>query len=161
MKKNRGFTLIEVMVVIIIIGILVSIGVPRLIEAQDRAKYASLKMNMAMLRTGVELYSLDWNGFYPGNKNELYNESKNKKYFRDIRNPFNNYVDSVKDITDITTNSDFSPGTLAYGGNKSATSTVFPFFSTPDRGTYAIYAADKDMNPLKVSREIFYLSNDH
>lgn len=63
--SQQGFTLIELMVVIVIIGILVAIALPNFIGAQDRARLTSVKSNAHALQVVVETYSVDWGGRYP------------------------------------------------------------------------------------------------
>ena len=62
--SNRGFTLIEIMVVIIILGILVGLIVPRLMEEPDKAKAVKAQMQIESLSTALKKYKLD-NGDYP------------------------------------------------------------------------------------------------
>ena len=62
--KSAGFTLIEVMVVIVIIGLLASIIVPNVISRTDDAKMAKVKQDILSLENALEMYRLD-NGFYP------------------------------------------------------------------------------------------------
>jgi prepilin-type N-terminal cleavage/methylation domain-containing protein len=62
--KKRGFTLVELMVVIAIIIILAAIAIPSYINMTKRAKKASITSNMAVLATGLQTYYLDW-GHYP------------------------------------------------------------------------------------------------
>lgn len=64
MKKNVGFTLIEVMVVVVILGILASIIVPKIIGRPDEAKVIKAQQDILAIESALELYKLD-NGFYP------------------------------------------------------------------------------------------------
>jgi general secretion pathway protein G len=63
-KKQHGFTLIEVMVVVVILAILASIIVPRIIGRPDEAKVVKAKQDILAIESALELYKLD-NGFYP------------------------------------------------------------------------------------------------
>ena len=67
---DRGFTLIEIMVVIIILGILAMYVAPKLMGRPDEAKQVRAKMDIAALETALKLYKLD-NGIYPGTEQGL------------------------------------------------------------------------------------------
>jgi general secretion pathway protein G len=63
-KKASGFTLIEIMVVIVILGILASMIVPRLMSRPEEAKLVKTRQDIRALESALELYKLD-NGVYP------------------------------------------------------------------------------------------------
>jgi general secretion pathway protein G len=65
LKKSRGFTLIELMLVIIIIGVLVGMVVPRLTGRSQQAKIAAAQADInAHLSAALDLFEVD-NGRYP------------------------------------------------------------------------------------------------
>lgn len=64
---NKGFTLVELIVVIAVLGILAGIAVPRLSGIQDKARYAAGKALLANLKTPLELYRIE-NGDYPSSE---------------------------------------------------------------------------------------------
>ena len=63
-KKNQGFSLIEIMVVVVILGILSAIIVPKLMSRPDDARKVKAKQDVLSIETSLNLYKLD-NGFYP------------------------------------------------------------------------------------------------
>jgi general secretion pathway protein G len=60
----RGFTLIEIMVVITILGILAALIVPRVVGRTDDARIAAARQDIASIMQALKLYRLD-NGRYP------------------------------------------------------------------------------------------------
>ena len=65
MHDDKGFTLIEMLIVMIIIGILAAIVIPNFIRMQDRAKEASVKTNMHTMQLAFEDFSTRTDGIYP------------------------------------------------------------------------------------------------
>ncbi len=63
---KRGFTLIEIMVVIVILAILAAIIAPRVIGRVDESRVTECKVQIANLETALKMYKLD-NGRYPTN----------------------------------------------------------------------------------------------
>jgi general secretion pathway protein G len=64
LKKPDGFTLIELMVVIVILGILAGLIVPRIMERPGEAKQTKARLQIESLSTALKLYKLDV-GKYP------------------------------------------------------------------------------------------------
>jgi len=64
MNKNAGFTLIEIMVVVVILGILAAIVVPRVMDRPDQARITKAKQDVRALESALNLYRLD-NYRYP------------------------------------------------------------------------------------------------
>lgn len=73
MKRNlndRGFTLIELMVVIVILGILAGLIIPRIMSRPEEARQSKARIQIESLETAIKLYKLD-NGSYPSTEQGL------------------------------------------------------------------------------------------
>ena len=57
--RQRGFTLIEIMVVVVIIGVLATLILPRVLGRQDEAFIAKAKSDVSALSNALKLYKLD------------------------------------------------------------------------------------------------------
>jgi general secretion pathway protein G len=62
--RNRGFTLIEIMVVVVILGILAALIIPNIMDRPDQARIAKAKQDIRALDTALSLYRMD-NYRYP------------------------------------------------------------------------------------------------
>ena len=65
-KIQAGFTLVELLIVVIILTVLAAIIVPQFSSATIDAKEAALDANLARVRSAVELFQAQHNGKYPG-----------------------------------------------------------------------------------------------
>ena len=69
-KDNRGFTLIEIMVVVVILALLAALVGPRIMGRSDDAKIADAKVQVRNIESALKLYKLD-NGVYPSTEQGL------------------------------------------------------------------------------------------
>ena len=66
MESEKGFTLVELLVVILIIGILAAIAIPSFLNQRGKANDAAAKTAVRTAQTAMETYATDHNGAYTG-----------------------------------------------------------------------------------------------
>lgn len=66
LKNQSGFTLIEMLIVVILLGILATVIIPQVSVSTDDAKVNTLSSNLTQMRNAIELYYYQHNNTYPG-----------------------------------------------------------------------------------------------
>lgn len=69
MSSRKGFTIIELLIVVVILGLLASIAIPKLAATKDKTKMASVKNDLRNTMTAQEAYFYDYSTF--GNLSQL------------------------------------------------------------------------------------------
>jgi general secretion pathway protein G len=64
-RARRGFTLIELVVVVLVLGILAAVAAPKMFDTATTAKVNSTRQSLVVVRDAIELYKAQ-NGTYPG-----------------------------------------------------------------------------------------------
>ena len=79
MKAKSGFTLVEILIVVVILGILAAIVIPQFTEASTEAKTSSLCTDLQTMRSQIELYKVQHNDDLPGAGTASFEESMTQK----------------------------------------------------------------------------------
>ncbi len=66
MGRRTGFTLVEILIVVLILGILAAIVIPEFTEASNNARESALKSDLKTLRSQIQLYKVQHLEKYPG-----------------------------------------------------------------------------------------------
>jgi prepilin-type N-terminal cleavage/methylation domain-containing protein len=147
-RRQRGFTLVEMMTVVVVLGILLSIGIINLSSANQRAREAAVRSNMHSFQTLVELYSVDNNGFYPANVEALMADpqTSQQRLLSEMKNPFTarGGFNAAYDNDSATPK---APGLTTYAAD-------------PSLASYAIYGYDNLVQRLIYNGNELILSNN-
>jgi type II secretion system protein G len=164
-KKQSGFTLIELMVVIVIIGILVAIALPNFIGAQDRAKLSSVKANMHTVQTMAETYAVDWGGVYAETLDVLRVEAtgtgastNTNIYWKNLTNPFTSAATTDAATTGVVVDLAAAPAAGDVIGGATGGEVGY-YVLDNEVTTYSIYAGDKKGITLQDKGKVFFLTN--
>ena len=71
MIRTRAFSLIELVIVIVIIGAISAIAIPRLTRGATQSQAAALKANLAVMRNAIEQYRAEHEGRFPDDKSTV------------------------------------------------------------------------------------------
>ncbi len=69
--KRKGFTLVEILIVVVILGILAAIVIPQFSDASTEAKLSSLVSDLQTVRSQIQLYKIQHNDNVPADVNDL------------------------------------------------------------------------------------------
>ena len=97
MKAKSGFTLVEILIVVVILGILAAIVIPQFTEASEEARLSSLCTDLQTMRSQIELYKIQHRDELPGQQGGA------------------SFIDSMTGYTDIDGVAQAGPGDNIYG----------------------------------------------
>lgn len=130
----KGFTLVEILIVVVILGILAAIVVPQFTNAANESRIGNVATQVATIETQLELWAARHNGVYPDltTEGQRWQDLVDEGYFKSIpRNPFDNTSDigpwpATADADDFVIYGDATGGWLydASTGNIAASTSI-------------------------------------
>ena len=120
-RPSHGFTLVELMIVVVIIGILAAIAIPNMINMVGRAKEGATKSNMHTLQIAAEDYAVAWDGNYATVLDASHIADRLPQNFK---NPFNHLTGAAnawEDRASMLMNPNPVPGICSYADSANNT----------------------------------------
>ncbi len=97
-KARRAFSLVELVVVVLIIGILAAVAAPKMFDTSTKAKESATKASLSIVRNAIELYNAE-NGTYPASSAVLPAALANYIKGPFPKSPYANNTDTIKQGT--------------------------------------------------------------
>ena len=154
MRAKSGFTLVEILIVVVILGILAAIVIPQFTSASSEAKLSALRSDLQTVRSQIELYKIQHTDSLPGttagvdfvtamtSKTDVYGNTgvgaafKYGKYMESMpKNPYNDKGALPGEVLEADTTPAAADNTYGWFYNKNPTAT--------DGGTFKA----SDLNP--------------
>jgi len=133
-RSKSGFTLVEILIVVVILGILAAIVIPQFSEASSEARVSSVKSNLQMVRSQIELYKIQHGDDLPIDIND----------------------GTAQQLIDALTNKTLLDGTVDANGTYGPYMQKFPVNAVNDKGGLAAGILIVDDTP-----DAAYNSADH
>jgi len=102
-RNQQGFTLVEILIVVIILAILAGVVIPQFSSSSDEAKLSVLQSDLASIRGAFELYYHQHNSTYPGDVTSNYSgHATNAEWFVDQLTLYTNVSGEAVAVKDAT-----------------------------------------------------------
>jgi len=123
MRRSGGFTLIELMVVIVILGLLAALVAPKVLDVADKGRVTATKTQITSFKTALMQYKLEFNKFPTTSEglNALINNSKNKKYLDSNTVPLDSWDNAYIYTSPGSNGNDYEIVSLGEDGQKGGT----------------------------------------
>lgn len=122
-RGYKGFTLVELVVVLVILGVLVALAVPRFTASASKAKETTFCSNVRTIKSQLELYKMT-TGSYPTTASFVDSFLENENYFESA--PINPYTGTA-----FTATTELEGTDLGYFNYESAGTTTYTITSSP------------------------------
>jgi len=119
-RRYQPFTLIEIMIVVVIIGMIASLAVPAIMDKLEQAKVETTRANLQTLSAAVDSYYMD-NNEYPNSLSDLLHAPNNRSYLKDRSLPKDGWGQDFY----YTVGGDKNYDIISYGADKQSGGTDF------------------------------------